>query len=80
MIIRICRKEASEWHNLNNTVQAECSAVTDNQYAVSVSERRDIVQMSVVDNSFFKLLSTPQAKVSNTIVNFYGKIEYAIGL
>ena len=79
MIIRICCKVASERLNLNNTVQAERSAVTDNQCAVSVSERRDNVQMSVVDNSFFKLLSTPQAKVSNTIVNFYGKIECAIG-
>ena len=79
MIVRICRKVASKRLNLNNTVQAERSAVTDNQRTVSVSERRDIVQMSVVDNSFFKLLSTPQAKVSNTIANFYGKIECSIG-
>ena len=60
MLSRICRKVASERLNLNNTVQAERSAVTDNQYAVSVSERRDIVQMSVVDNSFFRSLSIPR--------------------
>ena len=52
MLSRICCKVASERLNLNNTVQAERSVVADNQYAVSVSERRDNVQMSTADNSF----------------------------
>ena len=52
MIIHICCKVASKRLNLNNTVQAERSAVTDNQRTVNISERRDNVQMSTADNSF----------------------------
>jgi len=32
-------------HNLNNTVQAQRSAVTGKQYAICVSERRDILHI-----------------------------------
>ena len=50
MIIRICRKEASERLNINNTVQAERSAVTDSQHIGCVSERRDLAYVPIADN------------------------------
>ena len=50
MIIRICRKEASERLNINNTVQAERSAVTDSQHLGCVSERRDLAYVPIADN------------------------------
>ena len=49
MIIRICRKEASRL-NINNTVQAERSAVTDSQHLGCVSERRDLAYVPIADN------------------------------
>ena len=49
MIIRICRREASERLNLNNTVQAKRSAVNDNRHLVCVSERRDIAYMPIAE-------------------------------
>ena len=50
MIIRICRKEASKRLNINNTVQAERSAVTDSQHLGCVSERRDLAYVPIADN------------------------------
>ena len=50
MIIRICRKEASKRLNINNTVQAERSAVTDSQHIGCVSERRDLAYVPIADN------------------------------
>ena len=44
------RKEASERLNLNNTVQAKRSAVTDNQHTARVSERRDLAYVPIADN------------------------------
>ena len=44
------RKEASERHNLNNTVQAKRSAVTDNQHTACVSERRDLAYVPTAEN------------------------------
>ncbi len=52
MIVRICRKEASERLNLNNTVQAKRSAVIDNQHLVCVSERRDIVYLPIANKHY----------------------------
>ena len=49
MIIRTCRREASERLNLNNTVQAKRSAVNDNRRLVCVSERRDIAYMPIAE-------------------------------
>ena len=49
MIIRTWHYEASERLNLNNTVQAKRSAVNDNRHLVCVSERRNIVYMSIVE-------------------------------
>ena len=43
-------KEASERLNLNNTVQAKRSAVTDNQHLACVSERRDLAYLPIADN------------------------------
>ena len=43
-------KEASERLNLNNTVQAKRSAVTDNQHLACVSERRDLAYVPSADN------------------------------
>ena len=43
-------KEASERLNLNNTVQAKRSAVTDNQHTACVSERRDLSYVRIADN------------------------------
>ena len=40
--LRLWLKKASERLNLNNTVQAKRSAVTDSQHLAGVSERRDI--------------------------------------
>ena len=51
MIIRICRKEASKRLNINNTVQAERSAVTDSQHIRCVSERRDLAYVPIADNN-----------------------------
>ena len=48
--LSICHIEASERLNLNNTVQAKRSAVNDNRHLVCVSERRDIVYMSIAEN------------------------------
>ena len=39
---KVMVKKASERLNLNNTVQAERSAVTDSQHLAGVSKRRDI--------------------------------------
>ena len=50
MIIRTCHYEAPVRLNLNNTVQAKRSAVNDNQHTACVSERRDIVYMSICGN------------------------------
>ena len=50
MIIRICRKEASERLNLNNPIQAQRSAVTDSQHLGCVSERRDLAYVPIADN------------------------------
>lgn len=49
MIIHICHKEASVMLNLNNTVQAKRSAVTDNQHLVCISERRDLSYVPIAD-------------------------------
>ena len=48
--IRICNKEASERLNLNNTVQAKRSAVTENQHLTCVSKRRDFAYVPNADN------------------------------
>ena len=49
MIIRTWHYEASERLNLKNTVQTKRSAVNDNRHLVCVSERRDIVYMSIAE-------------------------------
>lgn len=52
MIIRIWHDNASEMHNLNNPRQTECSLGIDYQLRNGVSERRDILQMPIVNNHF----------------------------
>jgi len=58
MIIRICRKEASKRLNINNTVQAERSAVTDSQHIECVSERRDLAYVPLADNHSSQIVMT----------------------
>jgi len=67
MIIRISHKEASERLNLNNTVQAKRSAVTENLHTTGVSERRDIVRIPIADSHFFvhSLVQTDMAAPYN---------------
>ena len=50
MNMRICHKEASERLNLNDTVQAKRSAVTENQHLTCVSGRRDLAYVPNADN------------------------------
>jgi len=69
MIIRICRKEASKRLNINNTVQAERSAVTDSQHIGCVSERRDLAYVPIADNH--KLLMGVQPLIWQLIPFLY---------
>lgn len=52
MNIRIWHNNALEMHNLNNPRQTECSLGIDYQLRNGVSERRDILQMPIVNNHF----------------------------
>ena len=65
MIIHICHKEASERLNLNNTVQAKRSAVTDNQHLVCILERCDLAYVPIADkiNSLCKDFVTSEKLV-----------------
>ena len=70
MIIRICRKEASERLNNNNTVQAERSAVTDSQHLGCVSERRDLAYVPIADNHISVFLSASCPHPCLVVVRF----------
>ena len=52
MIVRNWHDNASEMHNPNNPRQTECSLGIANQLRNGVSERRDILQMPIVNNHF----------------------------
>ena len=87
-MIRICHKEASETGadssgvhkqaserlNLNNTVQAKRSAVTDKRRSISVSERRDLAYVPIADNHIIErewpLMSVNRHKCQTNATNY----------
>ena len=67
-------KQASERLNLNNTVQAKRSAVTDNQPIACVSERRDLAYVPIADNHIIErewpLMSVNRHKCQTNATNY----------
>ena len=76
------RKEASERLNLNNTVQAKRSAVTDNQHTACVSERRDLSYVPIADNPNLQDLQDfcPQGKAFIKFTRFTRSLPAGQGL